>query len=390
MKHSLSVIIPCFNEEETLQDCISRVMELEDHDLTLQIIIVDDASSDRSKEVAALLMDIYPDQIILKSHEVNQGKGAALRTGFKHATGDYVVVQDADLEYNPLEIRQLLEPLLYDKADVVYGSRFLSGRPHRVLYYWHSVGNRFLTTLSNMFTDLNLTDMETCYKVFKREIIQDISIRENRFGFEPEITAKIAQKRCRIFEMGISYEGRTYEEGKKIGWKDGFRALYCILRYNAFSAPMPIQIIIYLFIGGASALLNLVIFLVLYNQNISLLISTVTAFVIAAIFNYYLSIALLFRKNAKWRTGLELFMYAIVVLSIAGVDYFLTGAFLEMNFSSVMAKLNATIIAFVLNFLGRKYIVFPEKPLGKWQKQRLNKTELKKKNKQKVLDNKNS
>jgi glycosyltransferase involved in cell wall biosynthesis len=165
-------------------------------------------------------------------HEVNQGKGAALRTGFKHATSEYVIVQDADLEYDPSEYPLVLEPLLDDRADVVFGSRFLSGRPHRVLYFWHSLGNKFLTLMSNMFTDLNLTDMETCYKCFRREVIQSITIEENRFGFEPEITAKLAKSRVRIYEVGISYSGRTYDEGKKIGWRDGVRAVYCIVRYS--------------------------------------------------------------------------------------------------------------------------------------------------------------
>jgi glycosyltransferase involved in cell wall biosynthesis len=165
-------------------------------------------------------------------HDVNQGKGAALRTGFQHATSEFVIVQDADLEYDPSEYPLVLEPLLDDRADVVFGSRFLSGRPHRVLYFWHSLGNKFLTLMSNMFTDLNLTDMETCYKCFRREVIQSITIEEDRFGFEPEITAKLAKSRVRIYEVGISYSGRTYDEGKKIGWRDGVRAVYCIVRYS--------------------------------------------------------------------------------------------------------------------------------------------------------------
>ncbi|EMG24227.1 glycosyltransferase, group 2 family protein [Leptospira interrogans serovar Copenhageni str. LT2050] len=197
-----------------------------------EIILVDDCSKDGTRDLLQTpAFKKLANQIIF--HEINQGKGAALRTGFKAATGDIVIVQDADLEYDPFEIPEVIDPIYKGKADVVFGSRFLGGRPHRVVYYWHRLGNMVLTTLSNMFTNINLTDMETCYKAFRREIIQSIDIKENRFGFEPEITAKVAKiPDVRIFEVGISYYGRTYAEGKKIGWKDGFRAIYCILRYN--------------------------------------------------------------------------------------------------------------------------------------------------------------
>lgn len=194
-----------------------------------EIIVVDDGSTDASRSILAAIDDPRVKVIL---HERNHGKGAALRTGFAEATSNFVIVQDADLEYDPAEYPVLLEPLLDDRADVVYGSRFQSGRPHRVLYFWHSMGNRFLTLVSNMFTDLNLTDMETCYKCFKTSVVQNIQIEEDRFGFEPEVTAKLARKNLRIFEVGISYSGRTYAEGKKINWKDGVRALYCILRYS--------------------------------------------------------------------------------------------------------------------------------------------------------------
>ena len=223
----LSVVVPCYNEEATIRTLVGQVLE---SPWVAQVIVVDDGSKDRSREILA---DLEDPRVSVVLHEVNKGKGAALRTGFAHATADFVVVQDADLEYDPGEYGVLLEPLLDDRADVVFGSRFLSGRPHRVLYFWHSMGNRFLTLLSNMFTDLNLTDMETCYKCFRREVIQRIDIEEDRFGFEPEITAKLARGRHRIFEVGISYSGRTYAEGKKIGWRDGVRAVYCILRYSA-------------------------------------------------------------------------------------------------------------------------------------------------------------
>ena len=223
----LSVVIPCFNEEATVATVIDTVLA---QPCVGEVIVVDDGSTDKSREILAA-MDEPRLRVILQPR--NQGKGAALRTGFAQATREYVVVQDADLEYDPDEFAVLLEPLVADKADVVFGSRFVSSRPHRVLYFWHSLGNKLLTLASNVFTDLNLTDMETCYKVVRRNVIQSIDIRENRFGFEPEITAKIARGGWRVYEVGISYSGRTYAEGKKIGWRDGVRALYCIVRYSS-------------------------------------------------------------------------------------------------------------------------------------------------------------
>ena len=226
----LSIVIPCYNEAKTIRLIVDRVRAAPVKDK--EIIIVDDCSRDGTRDLLRTQIAPLVDRIIY--HEVNQGKGAALRTGFQHATGDVVVIQDADLEYDPNEYALLVEPIAQGKADVVYGSRFMGGAPHRVLYFWHSVGNAVLTLMSNMFTNLNLTDMETCYKVFRREVIQAIPIEENRFGFEPEITAKLSRMNLRIYEVGISYYGRTYAEGKKIGWKDGFRAIYCILKYNLF------------------------------------------------------------------------------------------------------------------------------------------------------------
>jgi glycosyltransferase involved in cell wall biosynthesis len=224
----LSIIIPCYNEVETITEIVERLRAIEIEDS--EILVVDDASTDGTQKVLEKEVKPLVDRIIY--HEKNMGKGAALRTGFKEATGDVFVVQDADLEYDPKYLPEMLKLIHDDNADAVFGSRFLGGNPHRVLYFWHYVGNKFLTLLSNMFTNINLTDMETCYKMVRREIIQGLNIEENRFGFEPEITAKIAKGNHRIYEIGISYFGRTYSEGKKIGWKDGFRAFYAILKYN--------------------------------------------------------------------------------------------------------------------------------------------------------------
>jgi glycosyltransferase involved in cell wall biosynthesis len=222
----LSAVIPCFNEVTTVEAVVREVLA---SPWTAEVLVVDDGSTDGTREVLASLSD--PRVRVLLQPE-NRGKGAALRRGFVEATADYVLVQDADLEYDPREYGALVQPLEEGLADVVFGSRFISSAPHRVLYYWHSVGNRFLTTLSNMFTNLNLTDMETCYKVFRREVIQSLHLEEDRFGFEPEVTAKVARAGWRVYELGISYNGRTYAEGKKIGWRDGVRAVWCIVKYS--------------------------------------------------------------------------------------------------------------------------------------------------------------
>ncbi len=230
---TLSIVIPVYNEVNTIRDILERVYAVELDGISKEVICVDDCSIDGTSDTLETLLKRYPNLRVCH-HEHNQGKGAALATGFRECTGDWVIIQDADLEYDPKEYNRLLDPILRNKADVVFGSRFLGGGAHRVVYYWHYMGNRFLTMMSNMFTNINLTDMETCYKLFRREILKQIRIEEPRFGFEPEITAKISRMKCRIYEVGISYYGRTYEEGKKIGWRDGCRAIWCILKYNLF------------------------------------------------------------------------------------------------------------------------------------------------------------
>ena len=226
----LSVVIPCYNEAATIRDLVAAVEAAAP--AGKEIIVVDDCSTDGTREL--LRSEIEGTRAVVVYHDVNRGKGAALRTGFSRATGDIVIIQDADLEYDPNEYGLVIGPIVEGKADAVYGSRFMGHRPHRVLYFWHRVGNGLLTLLSNMFTNLNLTDMETCYKAFRREVIQSIHLEEDRFGFEPEVTAKLARGGFRIYEVGIAYYGRTYAEGKKIGWRDGVRAIVCILKYNLF------------------------------------------------------------------------------------------------------------------------------------------------------------
>jgi glycosyltransferase involved in cell wall biosynthesis len=229
-----SVVMPVYNEKDYIDEIIRRVLAAA---VEKELIIVDDFSTDGTRARLGEIADENPGgSIRVLFHDKNRGKGAALRTGFAAASGEIVIIQDADLEYDPAEYPKLIAPIAQGKADVVYGSRFAGGESHRVLYFWHSVGNRLLTLLSNMFTGLNLTDMETCYKVFRREIIQSLKLTEDRFGFEPEVTARIAARKCRVYEVGISYSGRTYEEGKKIGWKDGVRTLWCILKHNLFTS----------------------------------------------------------------------------------------------------------------------------------------------------------
>ncbi len=228
----LSIVIPVYNEKNFIREIVERVRKVSLQDVEKEIIIVDDFSTDGTREILKNELEPLVTRVIYR--DKNQGKGAALRAGFQQVSGDIVIIQDSDLEYNPAEYPKLIQPILDEQADVVYGSRFIGSEPHRVLYFWHYVGNKFLTLLSNMFTNLNLTDMETCYKVFRKEVLDSVKIEQNRFGFEPEITAKVSKGNWRIYEVGIAYFGRNYSEGKKINWKDGLQAIWCILRYNLF------------------------------------------------------------------------------------------------------------------------------------------------------------
>lgn len=362
-KCTLTLVVPCYNEESTLEHCIERVLRLKSDQVALEIIIVDDCSKDQSFKVARELAEKYS-EIKVFHHEVNRGKGAALRTGFAQATGDFVGVQDADLEYEPLEYRKLLVPLLEGKADVVFGSRYLRPDSRRALYFWHSWMNRTLTSLSNMMTNLDISDMETCYKLFRREIIQSMQLKEERFGIEPEMVSKVAQMQCRVYECAISYNPRTYEEGKKIGWKDGLRALYCILHYSAHTAPLPMQLLLYLFIGGTSAVANILLFSLLYNLGVGLSAAVVVSFAGAALINYLLCITLLFRHKARWSSGGEIAAYLATLAIMGAFDAGITLGLAGAGMPPLLSKTLAAVFGFLGNFLLRRYLVFPEKSIA--------------------------
>ena len=356
---TLSLVMPCYNEEATLQACVERVLAIATNDLILELVIVDDCSRDKSYEVAKELARCHP-EIRIARHENNRGKGAALHTGIALATGDFVGIQDADLEYDPQDFHILLQPILSAKADVVYGSRYLKPDTRRVLYFWHTSMNKTLTFVSNMFTNLDITDMETCYKLFRRELIQAIELKEERFGFEPEVTAKVAQMRCRVYECAVSYTPRTAEEGKKIKWTDGVRALYCILHYGGPTAPLPMQLLIYFFIGLICAVVNVAAFSFLMLFGLNLNISTPVSFLVAAALNYVLCIAVLFRHNVRWSTAGEFAAYLVTIVSMGVLDYGLTIGLITSGLHPTPAKAVATFFGFVGNFLLRRFLVFPQ------------------------------
>jgi dolichol-phosphate mannosyltransferase len=360
MAVKLSLIIPCYNEERTLATCLDRVFALKGAALDLEVIIVDDCSTDCSVLIAEKMAAENP-CVRLVRHSQNRGKGAALRTGFAEASGDYIGIQDADLEYDPLQYRKLLEPMLDGRADVVFGSRYLQTDHRRVLYFWHTWMNTTLTTVSNAFTNLDITDMETCYKLFKKDIIQGIDLKENRFGFEPEITAKISQTKCRVYECAINYTPRTAEEGKKINWKDGVRALYCIIHYGAHAAPVPMQMLLYFFIGAVCGFVNITLFCLLSSMAMNLPNAIILSFLVAAALNYFLCISILFQHRVRWETSTEVAMYLFSVVIMGGADYIATIGIVVAFGSVFWSKVAATVIGFFGNFLFRRYLVFPER-----------------------------
>ena len=360
---TLSLIVPCYNEERTLVACVERVLNIKQQGIDLEVIIVDDCSKDKSREIAARLAEQFT-EVRLLTHQHNRGKGAAIRTGLLEAKGEFVGIQDADLEYDPMQYSSLLQVMRDEEADVVYGSRYLRpSKARRVLYFWHTWMNKTLTLISNMFTNLDLTDMETCYKLFRREIIQTIAptLKEDRFGFEPEITAKVALAGVRVYECAINYNPRSYEEGKKINWKDGVHALYCILHYSAHRAPLPMQILLYFFIGLAAALVNIGGFTSLLAAGMDTGAAIALAFVLAAAVNYLLCIAILFRHKAFWSTTGELLAYLATVIVMGLVDYSLTKGLLALGVTPFWAKSWATLVGFVGNFIFRRSVVFREK-----------------------------
>lgn len=356
---SLSLVIPCYNEEKTLAACVERCLALREHGITLELLIVDDCSTDDSLAVARRLGERHAEVIVLH-HERNRGKGAALRTGFTEATGEYVGIQDADMEYEPLDYLTLLQPLVQGKAEVVFGSRYLRQGTRRVLYFWHTWMNRALTFVSNMFTNLDISDMETCYKLFRRETIREIApqLKEDRFGFEPEVTALVARLKCRVWECAIHYAPRSYEEGKKIGWRDGLRALYCILHYGAPHAPLPMQFLLYFFIGAACAVANIGLFAAGQAGGMTVAAATVMAFLLAAALNYLLCLAILFQHKARWSAPGELFAYVLTLCIMGLFDYGFTMGMIACGLSPVWSKAWATLFGFFGNFFLRKYLVF--------------------------------
>lgn len=357
MNPTLSLVVPCYNEAATLEVCIARILAIATPARPLEIVVVDDASTDDSLARALALAAIHP-EIRVVSHAHNQGKGAALRTGFQHVSGAFVAVQDADLEYDPWDLIPLLEPLEQGRADAVFGSRFLASGSHRVLDFWHSAGNRFLTLLSNAFTNLRLTDLETCYKVFRRDVLQSIELEEDRFGFEPEIVAKLARLRLRLYEVAIGYDARTNAEGKKIRAIDGWRAVYCIVHYNARRAPAALQLGLHASIGFASAVADVALFALIRALGSGTALSALLAYAASSGLAFWLCRHFLFPVERKDAARGERFRFIALALAGALVDVFLTLRWVDAGWAPLAAKATALLPFPLLTFLLRKRFVF--------------------------------
>ena len=356
----VTVVIPCYNERDTLPTLITRLRAIEDDRLALDIHIVDDGSTDGSQRIARELSRKH-DNVRATSLEVNRGKGAALRVGFRAARGDFVAIQDADLEYDPRDLKRMIDHLREKGADVVVGSRFLNGDIRSAPSIWHSLGNRIITRLSNLLTGLNLTDIEVCYKVFRREALEGIELRENRFGIEPELIAKIAEKRLRFYEIGISYSPRTYQEGKKIGIADGIRALYCVFYYNAYRAPILPQLILFLLFGAVGILLDVSLFAFMRNAGVETSRSIVIAFLISASYQVCLVNPLLFRKGSRWKQALEPIVHGVGLIAAAVVDFSMFGVLNGLNMPFEPAKTLAIFAALLGLYFYYRFLLFSPK-----------------------------
>jgi putative flippase GtrA len=336
-------------------------------DFSVEIIVVNDASTDASAQICERIAawNWSGEGVCLKifSHEKNCGKGAAMQTGFIHAVGDFVGIHDADEEYDPNDYLEMLKPLLAGKADVVYGSRFLRPDTRRVLYFYHTWMNRALTCVSNLFTGLDLTDIHTCYKLFRKDVITAIApkLKEKRFAFCPEITARVAEAGYRVYECAISYSPRSYEEGKKIGWKDGLRALYCNFHYGAHIAPLPMQILIYMCIGTVCMAANMTFFMVGNALGVPVDYSIAGAFILSAVISYVLCVLILFKHNARWKTPIELFLYVFCTVLMGLIDFVVTKTLIALTGYVILSKFAAAPMGFVGNFMMRKWLVFWER-----------------------------
>lgn len=352
----LSLIIPCYNEESTLKNCVESCLLLKNHNIDLELIIVDDCSTDNSLEIAHQLQKDH-EEIVILQNKVNLGKGASVQQGFKVAHGEYVGIQDADMEYDPLDYLELLKPIEENKADVVYGSRYLRSETRKVHYFWHTWMNKTLTFISNMFSNFDLSDMAACYKLFRRDVVEKITpmLKENRFSFDAEVTTIISRLNVRVFECTIHYSPRTYEEGKKIGWKDGVRALYCLFYYGSPYAALPMQLIIYFFINLISAIANFTLYSICLYCNYSILFSVLLSFIVGFVVNQSLTVFSLFKDKKEWK---NFHLYYIFIIIACMFDLGITTLLINAGFSAINSRIISIVIGFIANFALRRYQIF--------------------------------